>query len=110
MSHAEPAPIKLTTVHWLILIIASIGFAFDIYELLMLPLVAGPALSELLGVPLGDQAIIDWSGFLNWGSALVGGGFGLIGGWLTDRLGRRRVLTWSILIYATSAFASGFAT
>lgn len=110
MSHAEPQPVKLTTVHWLILTIAAIGFAFDIYELLMLPLVGGPALSELLKVPLGDPQIVAWSGYLNWGSALVGGAFGLVGGWLTDRLGRRRVLTWSILIYAGSAFASGFAT
>ena len=30
----------LTGVQWLICIIAAIGFAFDIYELLMLPLVA----------------------------------------------------------------------
>ena len=30
------------------------------------------------------------------------------GGYLTDRLGRRRVLTWSILLYAFSAFAAGF--
>jgi MFS family permease len=34
----------------------------------------------------------------------------LIGGYLTDRLGRRRVLTYSILIYAVAAFASGFST
>jgi Na+/melibiose symporter-like transporter len=42
--------------------------------------------------------------------AVCGGIFGLLGGYLTDRLGRRRVLTWSILIYALSAFAAGFAT
>ena len=36
--------------------------------------------------------------------------FGLLGGYLTDRLGRRRVLTWSILLYALSAFAAGYAT
>src|SRR6185503_5532475 len=29
---------------------------------------------------------------------------------LTDRLGRRRVLVWSILLYAFAALASGFAT
>jgi MFS family permease len=29
---------------------------------------------------------------------------------LTDRFGRRRVLTWSILVYAFSAFGAGFAT
>ena len=33
-----------------------------------------------------------------------------MGGYLTDRLGRRRVLTWSILLYAFSAFAAGFST
>ena len=37
-----PPPQKFTFTIWLILIIASIGFAFDIYELLMLPLVLRP--------------------------------------------------------------------
>ena len=42
--------------------------------------------------------------------ALAGGVFGLLGGYLTDRFGRRRVLVWSILLYAFSALAAGFAT
>jgi hypothetical protein len=42
--------------------------------------------------------------------AMAGGVFGLLGGYLTDRLGRRRVLTWSILVYAVSAFLAGFST
>ena len=42
--------------------------------------------------------------------ALCGGMFGLLGGYLTDLLGRRRVLTYSILLYAFSAFAAGFTT
>ncbi|HEX4950955.1 MAG TPA: MFS transporter, partial [Blastocatellia bacterium] len=42
--------------------------------------------------------------------AVCGGLFGLLGGYLTDRLGRRRVLTWSILLYAFSACAAGFST
>ena len=33
---------------WLICVIAAIGFAFDTYELLMLPLIARPALMDLL--------------------------------------------------------------
>ena len=36
--------------------------------------------------------------------AVAGGVFGLVGGYLTDRLGRRRILTWSILLYSISAF------
>ena len=31
---------KLTPVEWLVIILASIGFLFDTYELLMTPLVA----------------------------------------------------------------------
>ena len=42
--------------------------------------------------------------------AVCGGIFGLLGGYLTDRFGRRRVLTWSILLYAFSAFFAGFST
>jgi hypothetical protein len=38
-----------------------------------------------------------------------GGVFGLLGGYLADLLGRRRVLVWSILLYAFSACAASFA-
>jgi MFS family permease len=38
-----------------------------------------------------------------------GGIFGLLGGYLTDLLGRRRVLVWSILLYALSACAASLA-
>src|SRR6185503_20002919 len=51
-----------------------------------------------------------WVGMFFWVPALVGGAFGLIGGYLTDRFGRRRVLVWSILLYALSALAAGFST
>jgi len=100
---------RLTGVEWLICIIAAIGFAFDIYELLMLPLILRPALVEL-GVTPGSPEFAQWRGMLFFVPAFVGGIFGLLGGYLTDRLGRRAVLTWSILLYAFSAFAAGFST
>jgi MFS family permease len=96
-------------VRWLILILASIGFAFDIYELLMLPLV-GPDALPAMGHPRGSPGFVFWVQLLFYVPALFGGLFGLLGGYLTDRLGRRRVLTWSIMIYALSAFLSGFVT
>src|SRR5687767_2119011 len=99
----------LTGVQWLICIIAAIGFAFDIYELLMLPLIVRPALLELLMIRPGTPEFERAVGLLFFVPALAGGVFGLLGGYLTDRLGRRRVLTWSILLYAFSAFAAGFA-
>jgi len=112
MSDARPAKTPMNTVAWLICIIASIGFAFDIYELLMLPLIARPALQELVGADVtpGNPVFHMWVGRLFFIPAFAGGIFGLLGGYLTDRLGRRRVLTWSILIYAFAAFFAGFST
>src|SRR6187399_3613171 len=108
-SSAEPSG-RLTITQWLICIIAAIGFAFDIYELLMLPLIARPALLELAGIRPGTQEFTTWISLLFYIPAVAGGVFGLLGGYLTDRLGRRRVLTWSILLYAFAAFAAGFST
>jgi MFS family permease len=105
---AEPS--RLTGVQWLVCIIASIGFAFDIYELLMLPLVVRNALMELGGISPGTPEFARWFGLLFYVPAVCGGIFGLLGGYLTDRFGRRRVLTWSILLYAFSAFFAGYST
>src|SRR6476620_976218 len=100
----------LTGTEWLICAIAAIGFAFDTYDLLMLPLIVGPALGELIHARPGTPAYADWVGTLFFVPAVFGGIFGLLGGYLTDRLGRRRILTWSILLYALSALGAGFAT
>ena len=100
----------LSIVVWLILFVASIGFAFDIYELLMLPLILRPALEQLAGAKPGTPLFQNWLGVMFYLPAFAGGIFGLLGGYLTDYLGRRRVLTWSILLYAGSAFLAGFST
>jgi MFS family permease len=101
---------RLTPIQWLICAIAAIGFAFDIYEILMLPLIVRPALLELTGAAPGSPQFQMWVGRLFYIPAFAGGIFGLLGGYLTDRFGRRRVLTYSILIYAIAAFLSGFAS
>src|SRR5436190_5769538 len=101
---------RLTPIQWLICVIAAIGFAFDTYELLMFPLINRPALTELGHLEFGSAEYRRWLGLLFYVPAVCGGVFGLLGGYLTDRLGRRRVLTWSILIYALSAFGAGFTT
>ncbi len=101
---------RLTPIQWTIAAIAAIGFAFDTYEILMLPLVVRPALLELTGAAPGSPEFQTWVGRLFYVPAFAGGIFGLLGGYLTDRFGRRRVLTYSIVLYAASAFASGFST
>ncbi|MFN7811100.1 MAG: MFS transporter, partial [Planctomycetia bacterium] len=120
---------RLSLTGWLVCAIAAIGFAFDIYELLMLPLVIKPAIRDL-SRPLvdalvqggmspadadalwspGGKSYVGWARTLFFVPAIAGGVFGLLGGYLTDLLGRRRVLTFSILLYAFAALAAGFAT
>jgi MFS family permease len=104
------APSRLTAVQWAICAVAATGFLFDSYELLMLPLVVRPALVELLGVGPTSPLVNDWAGLLFSLPAIAGGIFGLLGGYLTDVFGRRRVLVWSILLYAAAALGSGYSS
>jgi MFS family permease len=112
MSHTGPVPpmtISLQT-RIIVLVIASIGFLFDTYELLMTPLVAVPAIAELLGLPPNNPIVTDWTGRMLWISALCGGVFGLMGGWLIDRMGRKRIMALSIFLYSLSPCAAAFST
>jgi MFS family permease len=109
-SRVSTEPVRLTPTQWVVCAVASLGFAFDIYELLMLPLIVRPALMEIAQVKPGSPEFNWWVGALFYMPAVAGGIFGLLGGYLTDRLGRRRVLVWSILLYAFSACAAGYAT
>src|SRR5438477_12149422 len=92
----SPAARPFSKTAWLVLIVAAIGFLFDTYELLMTPLVLAPALSELLRVPPNHPEVTTWVGRVLWITALSGGIFGLLGGWLVDRLGRKFVMGGSI--------------
>jgi MFS family permease len=99
----------LTPLQWLICGVAALGFAFDLYETLVLPLIVRPALTALGNFPAGSAEYNRWVGLLFYVPLASGGLFGLLGGYLTDLLGRRRVLVWSILLYALSACAAGLA-
>src|SRR5258708_39720396 len=101
---------RLTPPQWLICAVAALGFAFDIYAVLLLPLIVGPALAELGKLKPGTPQFNDWVGLMFYLPAICGGVFGMIGGYLTDLLGRQRVLVWSITLYTVSAAASAFAT
>src|SRR5579885_2737452 len=95
---------------WLVVIVAAIGFLFDTYELLMTPLVLAPALSQLLGVPPNHPHVTAWVGRVLWMTALSGGVFGLLGGWLIDRLGRKSVMVGSIFVYSLSPVLAALST
>jgi len=107
---ATTTPVRLTPIQWLICGVSAMGFAFDSYALLMLPLIVRPALAELLGAPANSLIVNDWVGAMQYYPAVAGGIFGLIGGYLTDVLGRRRVLVWSILLYGFATLAAAYST
>jgi MFS family permease len=94
---------------WIICGVAALGFAFDLYEIVILPLVVRPVLTALGGLKPGSPEFNLWVGMMFYVPLACGGVFGLLGGYLTDLLGRRRVLVGSILLYALSACATAYA-
>ncbi len=99
---------KLTRGQWMVLIAAFLGWLFDGFELGLFPVVARPALLDLLGSG-GDVAVGPWNAKITacflLGAALGGVAFG----WLGDRVGRVRALTLSILTYSVFTGFSYFA-
>src|SRR5579872_5211006 len=107
---SKPDHPKLTSTQWAICAIACVGFLFDTFVLLVLTLIVQPSLTELLGAKPGSPLFNHWIGMLFYVPAVAGGIFGLLGGYLIDRLGRKRVLLWSIVLPAMSTFSTAYAT
>jgi MFS family permease len=101
---------RFTRIEWMVLITAAVGFAFDMYELVVQALVLRPTLIELGPFQPGTATFNHWAGLMLFVPTVLGGLGGLAGGYLTDRFGRQRVLVWSIVAYGTAAFMSGLST
>jgi MFS family permease len=110
LSTAQNKSRRLTPIDWVICVVASFGFAFDTYELLALTLTVQPALTEFLTAKPGSPEFNHWIGWMFYIPAIAGGIFGLLGGYLIDRFGRRRVLIWSILLSCSSTLATGYSS
>src|SRR5262245_53107145 len=95
---------------WLVLIVAAIGFLFDTYELLMFPVIGAQALAQLLQVPPTDDLVRLWAGRMLWIAALSGGFFGLLGGVMIDKFGRKSIMVASIFAYSFSPVAAAYST
>jgi MFS family permease len=94
---------------WLVLVAAFLGWMFDGLEMGIFPLVARPALQELLQVS-NDAGVGQWMGYIT-ASFLIGAALGgLAFGWLGDRIGRVRAMALSILTYSLFTGLCYFAT
>ena len=84
---------------WYVLGAAFLGWMFDGLEQGVFPLVARPALQDLLGVE-ADNLIGPWMGYIT-ALFLLGAALGgLVFGWLGDKVGRVRAMMLSILAYS----------
>ena len=94
---------------WLVLTAAFLGWMFDGVEQGIFPLVARPALQDLLGVE-ADRLIGTWMGWITAWFLLGAAAGGFIFGWLGDRIGRVRSMMLSILAYSLFTGCIYFAT
>jgi MFS family permease len=95
----QPQVGPLTWRQWLVCAVAGVGFLFDTYEIVVQGIVVRPALLDLTGWAAGSPQFNRWVGWILYFPFLAGGIAGLVGGYLTDRLGRRRMLVASIVLY-----------
>jgi len=84
---------------WMVLLAAFLGWMFDGVEQGIFPLVARPALQDLLGVE-ADKLISTWMGTITALFLLGAAAGGLVFGWMGDRFGRVRSMMLSILAYS----------
>ncbi|AKJ67540.1 MFS transporter [Pandoraea thiooxydans] len=101
----------LTAMHWRVLKASFLGWIFDGYEALALVVVLGPMLHSVL-TPAQAASPTIYAGTVI-GITLLGWGVGgLVGGILADYVGRKRMMLWSVFLYAMfsglTAFSQSF--
>lgn len=100
----------VTRYEWLVLIIASLGWIFDVYEGQIFNLTRNQLLQEILGVEPGHPDLKTYGDRLL-GIFLLGGMFGgVLFGSLADKYGRRPIMIMTILMYSVFAGLTYFAT
>jgi MFS family permease len=92
---------------WLIILIASLGYFVDIYDLVIFSIVRTQSLKD---IGVAEEAIREAGVYIinvQMAGLLLGG---FIWGTLGDRYGRLKVLFGSILLYSVANIANGFVT
>ena len=94
---------------WLVLIAAFLGWMFDGFEMGLFPLVAKPALGDLLQTN-DEKVIVRWLAVITAVFLIGAATGGVLFGWLGDRIGRVRAMTLSVFTYAVFCALCGLAT
>ena len=93
---------------WLALTAALLGWMFDGLEMGLFPLVARPALRDLFGGSVEEATVGLWYGVITAGFLVGAATGGVLFGWLGDKIGRVRAMTFSVLLYAGCSGACAF--
>ena len=95
---------------WLVLIIASAGWIFDVYEGQIFNLTRNNMLGDILGQEPGSDEVKKYGEWFL-GVFLLGGTIGgLLFGTMADRYGRRSIMIVTILMYSVFSGLTYFAT
>src|SRR5262249_8029396 len=94
---------RVTAVHVRILALAFFGWMFDFYDLILYTFLVRP-ISADLGLARVDHA---WALGLSFAATAVGG---VACGLAADQVGRRRMVSWTILLYSAGSLLSGLST
>ncbi len=100
----------ITGYQWLVLVVASLGWVFDVFEGQIFVASMRDAMPQLLGVSSADDPLVaSWN---NWALAsfLLGGAFGgILFGILSDKIGRSKTMIVTILFYSVFTCVTAFA-
>jgi MFS family permease len=105
----DPNSARITSGQWLALAAALLGWMFDGLEMGLFPVVARPALLDLLA-DSSEGKISLWFSVATAGFLIGAATGGVLFGWLGDRIGRVRAMTLSVLVYALFSGVCGVAT
>jgi MFS family permease len=113
---AEPGQAKyawykdMTSYHWFVVVVASVGWMFDTMDQQLFNLARKPAITELMGAG-STSAQVDYNAGIATAIFMVGWALGgLLFGVLGDRLGRVKTMTLTILCYSLFTVANMFST
>jgi len=91
----------ITQYQWLVLIIASLGWIFDVFEGQIFVASMRDAMPNLLGGVSADSPEVRSWNDMAFGSFLLGGAFGgVLFGMMSDKIGRSKTMIITILFYS----------
>jgi MFS family permease len=104
---AGQAADAVTAYHWLVVLIASAGWLFDCMDQRLFILARQSALTELLGAEAAAAQVTLYGGYATTSMILGWATGGILFGMMSDRVGRVKTMTATLLVYSGFTGLSG---